>query len=245
MRQAKSNGIEAFPRNREIALNWFRNGAPRRPAEPEERPVEPVPTVFVVDSDEGTRQLVGGLAEKMGFQARACANGRSLFESLISEPLGCVVLEVRLPEMGGVLIQQRLREAGYSIPVVFLTAFGSVRLAVQAVQDGAVGFFEKPYREQELWDAILRSVEVHRQRRATAGRQRWISDRLARLNADERKVLDLVLEGRSNRPIAELLDLSVRTIELRRASVMRKLEVETLPELFRLMCDVVENEVRS
>jgi FixJ family two-component response regulator len=244
MRHAVASSVEAFPRKREIPLDWFQTGPADRRADAEEKHTEPVPTVFVVDSDDATRKVVQDLAEKMGFVARTCAHGRSLFECLVTEPLGCVVMEVRLPEMGGVLVQQRLREAGYSIPVVYLTAFGSIPLAVRAVQDGAVGFFEKPFREQELWDAILRGVEVHRQRRAVARRKRHVTDRLVRLNADERKVLDLVLNGNSNRPIAEMLDLSVRTIELRRASVMRKLEVETLPELFRFMCDAVEHDCK-
>ncbi|HVW00563.1 MAG TPA: response regulator [Planctomycetaceae bacterium] len=238
MRQTRMGGVEAFPRNGEISIDWFTTDTAQHRIDAEACLVESAPTVFVVDGDEVTRGLVQQLAGKLGFLAKSCLGGRQLLESLDPDDVGCVVLEIRLPEMGGLLVQQRLRELGHSIPVVFLTAFGSIKLAVQAMQNGAVGFFEKPLREQELWDAILRGVEVHRQRRAVERRKRVVTDRLARLNVDERRVLELVLGGKCNRPIAEMLDLSVRTIELRRASVMRKLEVDTLPELFRFMCAI-------
>jgi two-component system response regulator FixJ len=196
---------------------------------------ESLATVFMVDADTAARSYVRELAEKMGLRFRSYSNGHELLASFDSKPVGCVVMEVRLPELDGLDVQHELRSRGFDIPVLFLTASGTIRSAVEAVANGAIGFLEKPADDEELRCAISNGVALHRERREGLSERRNLRSCLSRLSAAEQAVLELLVEGNTSREIAQVLDLSVRTIEHRRASLMDKLNVHSLPALFRLV----------
>ncbi|HVW01680.1 MAG TPA: response regulator [Planctomycetaceae bacterium] len=203
---------------------------------------QPPATIFMVDTDPATRSHVRELVENMGLRFRSYSNGHELLASFDSRPVGCVMLEVQLPELDGLDVQHELRSRGCDIPVLFLTAFGTVRSAVEAVANGAIGFLEKPADDEELRFAISNGVALHREQREGLREQRNLRSCLSRLSAGEQAVLELLVEGNTSREIAQALDLSVRTIEHRRASLMDKLNVHSLPALFRLVFTVSELE---
>jgi FixJ family two-component response regulator len=192
-------------------------------------------TVFSVDADTATRRHVRELAEEMGLRFQSYGNGHELLAGFDSKLIGCVVLEVQLPELNGLDVQQQLRNRNSDIPVLFLTACGTIRSAVEAVANGAIGFLEKPADDDELRFAISNGVALHREQREGLREQHNLRSCLSRLSAGEQAVLELLVEGNTSREIAQLLDLSVRTIEHRRASMMDKLQVQSLPALFRLV----------
>jgi len=139
-----------------------------------------------------------------------------------------------MPGMSGLELQKKLAEKKVSLPVVFLTGHGNVQMAVGAMQDGAIDFLEKPFREQELWDSVRKALEVDRENRLRQARQMQIEKRMATLSSGEREVLHLILEGKSNRQIAADLGLSIRTIEDRRARLMKKMQANSVAELVQL-----------
>ncbi|HVV99150.1 MAG TPA: response regulator [Planctomycetaceae bacterium] len=197
--------------------------------------------IYLADGDAETHNFVARIAERMGVNVECHRSGQALLDSINDKHLGCILLEVRLPEIGGLLLLERLRERGISLPVLFLTSHGTIPLAVQAILSGAVDFLQKPCRDQDLWDAISRAFSHHDRLRRRLQRECRTRELLAKLSNEEQQVLARLMEGKPNRVTAKELDVSVRTIEIRRANLMRKLGVETLPELFRLMYSLPEN----
>ncbi len=195
----------------------------------------PEPTVFLVDDDP---MIVAALKELVGLLGLNCASYRSAAEFLESyRPTGpgCLVLDVRMPGMSGLELQKELTARGIDLPTIIITGFADVRIAVEAMKAGAVEFLEKPFRTQELCDHIQRAVKLDvanwQQRQERAKVQRHLSA----LTRAEKQVLALILAGKTNRLMAGELDLSVRTIEDRRARLMRKLGVRSRAELIELM----------
>jgi len=187
--------------------------------------------VFVVDPDPATRDAVRSLVYTMNLQCEAYASGEAFFEAGVLARPGCAVLEVRVPGINGLDIQQQLTARGSTLPVIFLTSHATLSIAVRAMRAGAVHFLEKPFREHELWDAILEAITVDGQRRERAAQQQDCESRLSRLNVRDRWVLKMIAEGRSKKAIAEAMDVCVRTVELRRSQLMKKLELRSLSEL--------------
>lgn len=192
-------------------------------------------TVFHVDRDEATCTLIRSLAENMGVRVQTYSTGHELLADLSDVSVGCVVTELRLRDVDGPSIQCTLRDRQPDLPVVFLTASGTIRDAVQAVQNGAFAFLEKPASEQELWESLARAISLHRQRLSWLRPLQRMRSQLSQLTAAEGDVLDLILRGNTSRQIAQMLSLSVRTIEHRRAGLMAKLGVDTMPALFRFV----------
>jgi RNA polymerase sigma factor (sigma-70 family) len=147
---------------------------------------------------------------------------------------GCLVLEAAMPGMSGLELQRKLIHEKMAIPVIFVTARANVPLAVEAMQRGAVNFFEKPVPEHQLWESIRKAIELDEQGRSRRARRRRAEQRLARLTPGERAVLNLILEGKMNKEIAVELGLSTRTIEDRRAKLMKKMDAGCLAELIQL-----------
>jgi len=143
-------------------------------------------------------------------------------------------MDAALSGMSGLELQRKLIHDKISIPVIFVTAHGSVSMAVEAMQMGAVHFLEKPVPEQQLWDSIRRALELDEKNRRRAARRRKVEERLARLTPGEREVLDLILEGKLNKEIAAELGLSTRTVEDRRAKLMKKMDAHSLAELVQM-----------
>ena len=195
---------------------------------------EPEATVFVVDDDPAVLRSLSALI-KFVFPHVECYTSASEFlHSYREDAPGCLVLDVAMPEMSGLELQQSLIQRKIDLPIVFITAHGNVRMAVGAMQAGAVNFLEKPFREQDLWDSIRRALEMDAQNRRRRSRRRDVEDRIDRLTSGEREVLELILQGKYNKEIAAELNRSVRTVEDRRARLMKKMEAHSVAELVQL-----------
>jgi RNA polymerase sigma factor (sigma-70 family) len=191
------------------------------------------PTVFLVDDDPTTLELLTGLVKVIFPRVETFSSAAEFLAAYRNQP-GCLVLDVAMPGMSGLELHKRLVLDKMTLPVVFVTGHANVRMAVEAMQMGAVSFLLKPVQEQDLWKSIRRAIELDTQNRRRRARRQHAEERLARLSAGEREVLDLILEGKTNREIATKLHLSTRTIEDRRAKLMKKIGAESLAELIRL-----------
>ena len=196
------------------------------------------PIVYHVDEDDGTSQVVRQLTATMNLRCQAFASGREFLDAFEDDRCGCVVTELKVPEVNGLQIQQYLAAEGANLPVIFLTAHGTVPLAVRALRAGAFHFLQKPVHQQELWDAIQDAVELDEQRREAAERAEQLRKRLGKLTMKEEQVLYLLGEAKPTRKIAKELELSVRTIEVRRNQIMRKLGFKSPDELIRFAMNV-------
>lgn len=200
------------------------------------------PTVFIVDDDEGIREGLSLLLETVG---QAC----ELFESAVDfldaydpERGGCLVLDMRMPRMTGLDLQEHLLGKGSTLPIIFITGHGDIPMAVEAMRRGALDFIRKPFREQDLLDRINEALEVDAgKRRQLLDRQR-LRDRIASLSDREREVFDCVAEGKMNKVIALDLGISERTVEVHRSHVMKKLEARTLAQLVRIKIESARSD---
>lgn len=147
---------------------------------------------------------------------------------------GCLVLDIRMPGLGGLELQEALISRGNPLPIIFITGHGDVPMAVEAMQKGAVDFIQKPFRDQELLDRIRQALSTDRKRRRARAEYADVDEKLARLTGREREVFDLVVTGKPNKVIAYDLDVSQRTVEIHRARVMAKMEARTLADLVRM-----------
>jgi FixJ family two-component response regulator len=194
----------------------------------------PSPTVFVIDDDPAVRQSVCWLVESAGRHVEAFDSAESFLDSFSPDRRGCIVTDVRMPGLGGLQLQETLRQGGHMIPVIIMTAYGDVSTAVRAMKAGAVDFLEKPYSDQALLDlideAIRRDEEIGQVNKITeTARAKFES-----LTRREQEVMGLIVEGLSNKQMAAQLHISTKTIEAHRSKVMRKLQVGSIAELTKL-----------
>ena len=189
------------------------------------------PTVFAVDADDVTRESVTSLVQTMNLRCRTYSSGRDFLESFDSSQAGCLVMEIRIPDVNGVQIQERLAMEGSTLPIIFLTNQATVSIAVRAMRNGAMHVIEKPFREHELWDVIQEAIELNEIRRETQRQQRNLQDRMALLNAKEQVLLEMIALGKAKEAIASEMGVCVRTVELRRNQLMKKLKMQTPIEL--------------
>lgn len=193
------------------------------------------PTVFIVDDDSAIRVAMQALLESVGLQHEILPSADAFLAKHGDghEP-GCLVLDIRMPGLGGLELQDQLLERGNSIPIIFITGYGDVPMAVEAMQKGAVDFIEKPFRNQELLDRIHLALRTDEARRAEAQRARAVRSRIDKLTQREREVFELVVTGKPNKIIAFELGVSQRTVEIHRARVMKKMQARSLADLVRL-----------
>jgi FixJ family two-component response regulator len=192
------------------------------------------PFVIVVDDDSMVRDVIISLLETVDIDVVAFGSGREMLEADLPDRPGCFVLDVRMPGLSGLDIQQILLSQGNSRPVVFLTGHGDIAMSVQAMKLGAVDFLTKPFRHQTLLDAVARATERDRERRAADCIANHHAALVATLTPRERQVLQGVVVGRLNKQIAHELGISEITVKLHRASMMRKLRVSSIGDLVRL-----------
>ncbi|WMJ69298.1 response regulator transcription factor [Stenotrophomonas sp. 24(2023)] len=203
----------------------------RKPVPPA---VEPSPIVYVVDDDHSVRAALEDLLASMGLQVQAFASTQDFLACPLADAPACLVLDVRMPGQSGLDFSRQMAGLGLHLPVVFITGHGDIAMGVSAMKSGAVEFLTKPFRDQELLDAIHQGIERDRARRRDDGvldklRQRWDS-----LTTGERDVVGGVVRGRLNKQIAADLGVSEITVKVRRAHVMRKMQARTLVDLVRM-----------
>jgi len=192
-------------------------------------------TIFLVDDDPITLQLMVATVKVVFPRVVTFSSAAEFLAAYHPNRPGCLVLDVGLAGMSGLELQRKLIRDKIAIPVVFVTGYANVAMAVEAMQLGAVNFLEKPVQEQQLWDSIRKALELDAQNRRRLVRRQRAEERLSLLTPGERKVLDLILEGKMNKEIAAELSLSTRTIEDRRAKLMKKMNVQCVAELVQLM----------
>ncbi len=193
-----------------------------------------VPTVFIIDDDRGMRQAVQDLVESVGLRAESFATAQEFLSRQPTSDPSCLVLDVRLPQMSGLDFQRRLTEIGMQIPIIFITAHGDVPMSVRALKSGAVEFLTKPFRDQDLLDAIQQALQRDRAAREQQAEVHELQGRYRALTAREREVMGLVVSGMLNKQIAPEIGASEATVKIHRGNVMQKMQAGSLIELVRL-----------
>ncbi len=194
----------------------------------------PAPQVYVVDDDPALRDSLRCLLESVGLRALVFADTDAFLAAYQPDRPGCLLLDVHIPGRNDLNVQQRLHGHGIDVPVIIVTGHGDVAMAVTAMKQGALDFIEKPFNEQLLLDCVHHALAEDVVRRRTRARRRELLRRLDTLTPREQDVLRRVVEGLSNREIAEVLSLSRKTVEVHRAKVMQKMEADTLSQLIRM-----------
>ncbi|HGM5882257.1 MULTISPECIES: response regulator transcription factor [Stenotrophomonas] len=195
---------------------------------------DPAPIVYVIDDDPSVRAALEDLLASMGLQVRAFASTQAFLDHELEDAPACLVLDVRMPGQSGLEFHRSMGTHGLQLPVVFITGHGDIAMGVNAIKDGAIEFLTKPFRDQELLDAIHKGIEIDRQRRRDGEALDALQQRWNTLNAGEREVVDGVVRGRLNKQIAGDLAVSEITVKVRRAQVMRKMGARTLVDLVRM-----------
>ena len=191
--------------------------------------------VHVVDDDPAVRRSLAWLLEGEGLVVQVHASAEEFLEALIPEQPGCALVDLRMPGMSGLELQQALAARGVALPVVFVTAHGDVPLAVTAMRRGAVDFVEKPFNDEALVAAVRRALSVDTRKRGSHEEQLAFYARVANLSPREREVLQAVVAGKANKSIAAALGISIKTVEVHRGRVMDKISAGSLADLVRLV----------
>ncbi len=193
-----------------------------------------VPTIYVVDDDDGMRRALDTLLSTVGYKTAVFSRPNEFLAHFKTDAPGCLLLDIRMPEMSGLELQHQLNRMGSMLPVIFITGHGDVPMAVQAMKEGAFEFIQKPFRDQELLDRINHALKQDAENRGTAARRSEVLHRLESLTPRERQVMDLIVEGSANKVIAIDLGLSERTVEIHRAKVMEKMGARSVAHLVKL-----------
>jgi FixJ family two-component response regulator len=193
-----------------------------------------VPTVFIVDDDRGMRQSIQDLVESVGLRAESFATGEEFLRQKRTDDPSCLVLDVRLPQMSGLDFQRQLAETGVEIPIIFVTAHGDVPMSVRALKSGAVEFLTKPFRDQDLLDAIQQALQRDRAARERQAEIHDLQERYQALTAREREVMALVVSGMLNKQIASEIGASEATVKIHRGHVMQKMQAGSVVDLLRM-----------
>ena len=196
------------------------------------------PTVMVVDDDTGVRNAMRLLLKSVGLESALYASAQEFLAAYQPAQPGCLVLDIRMPGMSGLELQEQLNLRGAVIPVIFMTGHGDIPMAVEAMQHGAFDFLQKPFRDQDLLDRVQRALARDTENRARLRHTDRIRERLASLSPREHEVLELVTQGKANKMVASDLGVSQRTVEIHRAHVMQKMEATSLAELVRMMMTI-------
>ena len=195
---------------------------------------EALPTVFIVDDDRGMRQAIQDLVESVGLRAESFASGEEFLRKKHNSRPSCLVLDVRLPQMSGLDFQRRLGETGMHIPIIFVTAHGDIPMSVRALKSGAVEFLTKPFRDQDLLDAIQQALQHDRAVQEHQAEIHDLQERYHALTVREREVMTLVVSGMLNKQIASEIGASEATVKVHRGHVMQKMQAASVVDLVRM-----------
>jgi FixJ family two-component response regulator len=194
----------------------------------------PEATVFIVDDDVGMRDSLRWLLESVNLRVETFSTAEAFLQAYTPSRSGGLVLDVRMPGMSGLSLQETLVARNISIPVIIITGYAEVPTAVRALKTGAIDFIEKPFSDDVLLERIRQALAVDRQRRDEHARRADAEARFQQLTPREREVMELVITGKANKVIAAELNLSPKTVEVHRANLMKKMEVDSVAELVRL-----------
>ena len=195
-------------------------------------------SVFVVDDDDAVRNSLRLLLKSVGLPTVAFASAREYLDSWHPAQPGCLVLDVRMPGMSGLELQEELNRRGAIIPVIFISGHGDIPMAVEAIQHGAFDFLQKPFRDQDLIDRVQRALAADHANRQSLAQRDVLRQRYGSLTPREQGVLVLVTKGKANKVMAGDLDISQRTVEIHRARVMEKMGAQSLAQLVRMAMDL-------
>lgn len=190
-----------------------------------------------MDDDGAVASSLRWLIESVGLKVETFGTAGEFLSCCRPERPGCLVLDVRMPVMSGLELQEQLKARAITLPIIFITGHGGVQTAVRALQGGAIDFVEKPFDDQRMLDLVQKAIALDAQQRRQAAVLAEASARLASLSAREREVLDQLIEGQTNKQIARVLGLSAKTVETHRANVMAKMAVQSVPHLVKLVLD--------
>jgi two-component system, LuxR family, response regulator FixJ len=196
---------------------------------------KPETTVYIVDDDQAMRKSLHWLIESVGLNVETFPSARRFLESYRPGRPGCLVLDMRMPGISGLDLQEKLAEQQINLPVIIITGHGDVPMAVRAMKAGAIDFIEKPFNDQVLLDRIQSALEQDAELRSSQALRAEVAARLALLTPREREVMDMVVEGKPNKVIAAQLGVSAKTVEAHRAKVMEKMQARALADLIRMI----------
>ncbi len=191
--------------------------------------------VHIIEDDASMQTALEALFRSVGLETRAYASAREFLDAKQNDTVGCLVMDVRLPGISGLDFQEQLSAHGVNLPVVLMTAHGDIPMSVRAMKAGAIDFLPKPFREQDMLDAVTAAIERDRSRRVASERTAGLHERFATLSPREREVILLVATGKMNKQIAGDLGITEITVKVHRGAAMRKLEARTLPDLVRMV----------
>ncbi|MCA9246475.1 MAG: response regulator transcription factor [Planctomycetales bacterium] len=194
--------------------------------------------IHVVDDDPASRESLYTFLQSKGFDAERFESAQDFLASVGSEEAACLITDLKMPGMNGLELQEELARRGFDFPVIVVSGYADVPSTVRAMRNGAVTLLEKPYREEDLEAAVRESVRLVRQRHERRCRQQETVNRLETLTDAEREIMELLLNGTSNKSIASQLDLGLRTVERRRHVLLEKMGVASLPELARMVAEI-------
>ncbi len=202
-------------------------------------------TVYIVDDDPAVRDSLKWLVESLHYKVVTFDNAQSFLDQVDPGCISCLVLDVRLPGMSGLQLQQQLNQDGIEIPVIIITGHGDVPMAVRALQSGAMHFLEKPFREQELLDCIQEAINLSESGNLCRQNKQAINQKMDKLTPREKQIMYDIVDGYTNKAIAEKHDISSKTVEVHRTRVMHKMEADSLPDLVKMVLLVEQDKQLS
>ncbi len=192
------------------------------------------PVVFIIDDDHSVRRSLERLAQSVGLVAKSFASAKEFLQSGHGKETGCLVLDVRMPEISGLELQETLARSGILLPIIFISGHGTVPMSVRAMKAGALDFLQKPFDEQDLLDAVYRAIDRCRQAREERQEVEILQARVRSLTPKEYEVFAWVITGIPNKNIADKLDTAEKTVKVHRASIMKKMGAQSIADLVRM-----------
>jgi FixJ family two-component response regulator len=205
-----------------------------RPTSPRDLASSEEPMVFVIDDDASMREALRGLFESVGLRVEVFGSASEFLQSKLPDVASCLILDIRLPRLSGLDFQVELATAGIRIPIIFMTGHGDIPMSVRAMKAGAIDFLTKPFRDQDMLDAVTMAIERDRKRRNDAKILSDLQERLATLTPREREVMALVVSGLMNKQIAAEIGTAEITVKIHRGHIMRKMAAKSFADLVRM-----------